>query len=258
MKKIIFLCLFLLLTASFLIFSPSKIYALGLSNNAAENMSGISCGIPDSSINRCCAPLSFKVDLSFDNKFLDVPLTIFRAPLEFLGNGIVMGLIDIYGKVERSITKTNGCIKGIPSTENPADPNCICSDANSSSLKSISYLCEKIVSPDEKKQCKACIIGGTANTKAGIWTAIGCVRGDLSSFIQDTVLSWGLRLAGLIALLCIIYSAFRLQVSRGNPEAIKKAQEMLTSCIMGLLLIIFSVFILRIIGVDILRIPGFG
>ena len=58
--------------------------------------------------------------------------------------------------------------------------------------------------------------------------------------------------------MCIIYSAYLIQFSRGNPERIKKAREYLTSCIMGLLLIIFSIFILRLIGVDILRIPGFG
>jgi len=67
----------------------------------------------------------------------------------------------------------------------------------------------------------------------------------------------GIGLAGLIALLCIIYAAFMIQISSGNPERIKKAQELLTSCIMGLMLIIFSVFILRLIGVDILKIPGF-
>jgi len=48
-----------------------------------------------------------------------------------------------------------------------------------------------------------------------------------------------------------------MQSSQGNPEKLKKAQEMITSCIMGLMLIIFSVFILKLIGVNILKIPGF-
>jgi hypothetical protein len=68
----------------------------------------------------------------------------------------------------------------------------------------------------------------------------------------------GIGLAGGVAMLCIMYSAFRMQTSQGNPEAIKKAQETLTSCITGLVLIIFSVLILRIIAQDILRIPGFN
>jgi hypothetical protein len=59
-------------------------------------------------------------------------------------------------------------------------------------------------------------------------------------------------------MLGIIFSAFQIQISQGNPEKIKKAREMLTSFVIGLLVIIFSVFILRLIGVDLLRIPGFS
>ena len=77
-------------------------------------------------------------------------------------------------------------------------------------------------------------------------------------FIEETIFGLGIGLAGMVSLLCIIYAAFTMQSSQGNPEKIKKAQELLTSCIMGLILIIFSVFILRLIGVSILRIPGFS
>jgi hypothetical protein len=100
-----------------------------------------------------------------------------------------------------------------------------------------------------------CIRG--ASGTVGIWTSIGCISSDLKGFISQTLLSWGIGLAGIIALLCIIYSAFQMQTSQGNPEKIKKAQELLTSCIMGLMLIIFSIFILKLIGVNILKIPGF-
>jgi len=46
--------------------------------------------------------------------------------------------------------------------------------------------------------------------------------------------------------------------SRGDPNQLKAGQELLTSAISGLLLLIFSLVILRIIGVDILNIPGFS
>ena len=98
----------------------------------------------------------------------------------------------------------------------------------------------------------ACSNGG------GVWSGIGCVKTNVREFIQDTLFRLGIGLAGGLALLCIIYSAFMMQTSQGNPEKLKKAQEMLTSCIMGLMLIIFSVLILRLIGVDILKIPGFN
>jgi len=139
------------------------------------------------------------------------------------------------------------CSEGLPSDRKDL-ANCQCLPKETFD---IAKLCTPIKSGSEKSECITC-------SQHGIWTAIGCVDFKLNNFIKDTVFSWGIGLAGIVALLCIIYSAFQLQVSQGNPEKIKKAQELLTSCIMGLMLIIFSVFILRLIGVDILKIPGFG
>ena len=90
------------------------------------------------------------------------------------------------------------------------------------------------------------------------WSGIGSVYTDLPSFINKNLFGIFLSLAGILTLLCIIYSAFILQTSSGNPERIKKARQYLTSCITGLLLIIFSIFILRVIGGDIIKIPGFS
>ena len=92
----------------------------------------------------------------------------------------------------------------------------------------------------------------------GVYSGIGCIKTDIKQFIQETLLGMGVGLAGGFALLCLIYAAFQMQSSQGNPEKLKKSQELITSCIMGLMLIIFSVFILRLIGVNILRIPGFS
>ncbi len=44
--------------------------------------------------------------------------------------------------------------------------------------------------------------------------------------------------------------------SSGNPEKVQAAREQLTSAVVGLLFIIFSITILQVIGVDILHIPG--
>lgn len=65
-----------------------------------------------------------------------------------------------------------------------------------------------------------------------------------------------LSLAGGIALILIMISGYRLMASGGNPEKVQAAREQLTSAIIGLLFIIFSLSILQIIGVDILKIPG--
>ncbi len=103
----------------------------------------------------------------------------------------------------------------------------------------------------EYNDCRLCASSGR------MWTAIGCVDFNIQGIIQEQVFGWGIGLAGISAILCIIYSAFILQTSANNPERIKQAQDTMTACITGLVVIIFSVFILNVIGVDILRIPGF-
>lgn len=114
-------------------------------------------------------------------------------------------------------------------------------------------LCKKYLDSgsSEFKSCESCSV------KGGVWTAAGCFYTNASLLISESIIPWGLGLAGSMSLLCISYAAFILQTSRGNPERIKKAREYLRACITGLLLIIFSVFILQLIGVTILRIPGF-
>jgi hypothetical protein len=66
-----------------------------------------------------------------------------------------------------------------------------------------------------------------------------------------------LSISGAVAILLIIVSGYKMIMSRGNPEKVTEARERLTSAIVGLLFIIFSLVILQIIGVDILRIPQF-
>ncbi len=88
-------------------------------------------------------------------------------------------------------------------------------------------------------------------------TAIGPIKVDPQEFIS-VLFGILLSLAGGIALLIIIWTGYKMMMSRGNPEKIEEAKEQLTSAIIGLLFIIFSVVILEVIGVDILAIPGFG
>jgi len=96
--------------------------------------------------------------------------------------------------------------------------------------------------------------GGTG---PGIWTALGCIPTDISAILKDYIFTYGLGIAGGIAFLLMLFGGFTIMVSTGNPEKVAQGKEMITSALTGLLIIIFSVFILRLIGVDILRIPGF-
>lgn len=85
----------------------------------------------------------------------------------------------------------------------------------------------------------------------------GDIATDPASFI-GAIMGAILSLAGGIAVLIIIWAGYKMAMSRGNPEKIEEAKEQLTSAIIGLLFIIFSLVILEIIGVDILRLPCFN
>lgn len=94
---------------------------------------------------------------------------------------------------------------------------------------------------------------------SAINTAIGCIsvlnKDGGKSFASD-ILRWAIGVGGGIAFLLILYSGFMLMTSTGNPERIKAGQELMTSAISGIVLLIFSVFILNFIGVNILGIFG--
>ena len=86
-------------------------------------------------------------------------------------------------------------------------------------------------------------------------TAIGCIPLEGSGLV-GFILGWAIGIGGGIAFLLMIYAGFLMMTSQGDPKRLQAGQELLTSAIMGLILLIFSVFILRLIGVDILGIPG--
>lgn len=91
----------------------------------------------------------------------------------------------------------------------------------------------------------------------GIQTAIGCVPTEPTQFIL-AVSRLATGMGGGIALLLMIVGAFKMITSAGNPDSVKAGSEQITSAIIGLLFIIFAVLLLKVIGVDILALPGFG
>lgn len=88
-------------------------------------------------------------------------------------------------------------------------------------------------------------------------TALGNISTDPAKLVSF-ILQFLLFISGGIAVLLIISGGYRMMTSQGNPEQLQGARETITSAIVGLLFIIFSLVLLEIIGVDILRIPGFG
>jgi len=99
----------------------------------------------------------------------------------------------------------------------------------------------------------------TNDGKEGIETALGCIPTDVSGFVE-TLLSIFLGVAGGIAFLMMIFGTFKIIGSSGDPDALQEGRSIITAAITGLLLILFSVFILNLIGIKILQlpIPGIG
>ncbi len=115
---------------------------------------------------------------------------------------------------------------------------------------------------EDKKAIPPCL-DKTAFTDKGvnecdeIDTAIGPIKTTPEGFIAS-LFSFVLVLAAFGGVIVIIYSGYLLMISRGDKEKISAARETITSAILGLLFIVFSIVIIEIIGVDILRLPFFG
>lgn len=113
-------------------------------------------------------------------------------------------------------------------------------------------LCSQITNTELRGKCDECY-----QDSEGVWTAVGCIERTPQSIVKS-FLEIGLGVGGGICLLMCLTAGFMLTTSQGDPKQVTEAREMITSAIIGLLFIIFSVFILQFIGVTIFNIPGFG
>lgn len=90
-----------------------------------------------------------------------------------------------------------------------------------------------------------------------IQTAIGCLDTQADILVSQIV-DLIIKVGGAVAFLFLLTGAFKLITSGGDPDNLTEAKHIITSSLAGLLLIVFSVVILRIVGVDVLGIPGLG
>jgi len=96
----------------------------------------------------------------------------------------------------------------------------------------------------------------TADGRDGIKTAIGCIATTSQNALLQFILPWAIGVAGGSAFLLIIVAGFLIMTSGGDPQKAKAGKELLGAAVAGLLLIIFSVYILDVIGIRIFRFPG--
>lgn len=90
-----------------------------------------------------------------------------------------------------------------------------------------------------------------------VCTALGCIPTVPADFVV-TVLKIAIGLGGGIAFLLMVFGGIKILTSSGNPEGVKSGTETITSAAAGLLFIILSLFLLKLIGVDLFQIPDFG
>lgn len=236
-----------LLIFFFLIFILSgnirRVYAQPTYFNVNDFLPGIGCGVPTAtgSANLCCTTQTVTCGFGWLENILD------KIPVV---SDVVKDFAQKCDQIKYFQSKNGSkeCIFGEPDR---SSGKCICTYSGTTQAPpEIEKMCRVYLSISNPQDLEKCI------TCKGYYSALGCIPLSVEGFVQF-IFSFGIGLAGIIALLCIIYSAFMIQASSGNPEKIKKSQENLTSCILGLMLIIFSIFILKFIGLDILRIPSF-
>jgi len=95
----------------------------------------------------------------------------------------------------------------------------------------------------------------SSGSSIGVDTALGCVPVEMGAFVT-WLLPKLFGIVGGISFLLMVYGFILMTTSQGDPKAVQGAKETITSAISGLLLSIFGLFILRLIAVDILHIPG--
>ncbi len=91
-------------------------------------------------------------------------------------------------------------------------------------------------------------------------TAIGDISYDITpgtpNGFFDKIVTLSVGFGGAIALLLMIYGFYIITTSSGMPDKIKEGQQIISSAASGLVMIVLSVFLLNLIGIKIIGLPG--
>lgn len=88
-------------------------------------------------------------------------------------------------------------------------------------------------------------------------TGLGCVATNSATSFTSDIYSIGLGLIGGVALISILIGAYLILTSQGDPVKLQNGKSYIVYAIIGLVLAIGGYAFYRIVGADILRIPGF-
>lgn len=96
------------------------------------------------------------------------------------------------------------------------------------------------------------VLCGENNDEECVVTALGEIPFNDTVRIAGYLAQVGVALGGLLALILIAIASYRISTSQGDPRKLEGARELVAGAIFGLLMVIFSAFILRTLGVQIL------
>ena len=96
----------------------------------------------------------------------------------------------------------------------------------------------------------------SGNNPVGFWTGIGCISTRPETSIQQ-IIAFTAGVAGFFVVIQILLGAFELMRSRGDPGKLQSAKDRITSSVIALLFVIFSVALLEFIAGTVLHLPGF-
>jgi hypothetical protein len=95
--------------------------------------------------------------------------------------------------------------------------------------------------------------GPTAGCPSGsINTALGCFYIKSPNIFIIYLLRAGIGLGGGLAFMLMVYAGFIIMTSSGDPRRLTAGKELFTAAISGLLFLVGGVYVLRLIGVDLL------
>ena len=101
------------------------------------------------------------------------------------------------------------------------------------------------------------IRSSTGDLCQGLPTVLGLIPIEAECLVK-WLLKNSIILGGGIAFLLSLWGGITIIFAAGNPEKINEGRQIITSALSGLLVIILAIFLLRLIGYDILQLPGFG
>lgn len=92
----------------------------------------------------------------------------------------------------------------------------------------------------------------------GVDTALGCIstKADGTGGFFESIIRIAVGLGGGLALVLMLFGVFIVTTSAGIPDKLKEGSDIITSAIAGLIFILLSVFLLNLIGINILGLPG--